>query len=89
MVQGPRRAIAGVTWDVNDRLTLDFEYSSDAYVVETGGGLRTGTSKAIIERRSPFNFGATYRFGRPGRAVGILHVRVGNRCAAQLLAEPV
>lgn len=68
--KGPVAPFAGVTWDVNDRLTLDFEYSSDAYVVETGGGLRTGTSKAIIERRSPFNFGATYRFGRRGELSG-------------------
>lgn len=64
--KGPVAPFGGVSWAVNDRLTLDFEYSSDAYTVETGGGLRGSTSTAIIQRRSPFNIGATYRFGRRG-----------------------
>lgn len=62
--KGPAAPFAALSWDVNPRLTLDLEYSSDAYTVETGGGLRSSTSTAIMTRRSPINLGATYRLGR-------------------------
>ena len=52
--RGPAALFGGIEWDVNDRLTLKAEYSSDAYVEEVA---RTG-----FDRRSPFSFGADYAF---------------------------
>lgn len=50
--RGPAAAFAGLEWQANDRLRLFAEYSSDAYTEEV--------SRGIINRRSPFNFGASY-----------------------------
>ncbi|MCX7566013.1 YjbH domain-containing protein [Sulfitobacter sp. F26169L] len=51
--RGDVAPFAGVEWQVNDKFGLKAEYSSDAYVVETGQG--------VIERKSRFNFGAEYQ----------------------------
>lgn len=51
--RGPVAPFGGVEWQVNDRLGLKVEYSSDAYVLEDGQGL--------FKRRSPLNFGAEYQ----------------------------
>lgn len=51
--RGPAAPFAGIEWQVNDKLDLKLEYSSDAYTTEV--------SKGIIRRRSPINLGAEYR----------------------------
>ncbi|RKE96914.1 YjbH domain-containing protein [Sulfitobacter guttiformis] len=51
--RGEVAPFAGVEWEVNDKLGLKAEYSSDAYTLETGLG--------VIERKSRFNFGAEYQ----------------------------
>ena len=51
--RGPVSPFAGVEWNVNDRLGLKAEYSTDAYEVETGLG--------IFTRESSLNFGAEYQ----------------------------
>lgn len=62
--RGPVAPFGGVEWQVNDDLTLMAEYSSDAYVAETGGGQFGMPTSAIMTRRSPFNFGMTYRLNK-------------------------
>lgn len=57
--RGPVAPFGGVEWQVNDRLGLKMEYSSDAYVLEAGQGL--------MRRRSPLNFGAEYQLNRSVR----------------------
>lgn len=52
--RGDAAFFGGVKWDVNSRLTLTAEYSSDDYAPEAQRGL--------IDVRSPINLGATYRF---------------------------
>jgi hypothetical protein len=52
--RGPAAPFGGIEWQVNDRLNLKAEYSSDAYEEEAE---RRGT----FRRRSPLNFGAEYQ----------------------------
>jgi len=51
--RGEAAPFAGIEWNVNDRLGLKAEYSSDAYLTETGSN--------IFERKSRLNFGAEYQ----------------------------
>lgn len=51
--RGPAALFGGVEWQVNDRLGLKVEYSSDAYDLEERQG--------IFKHRSPLNFGAEYQ----------------------------
>ncbi|MEP1587559.1 MAG: YjbH domain-containing protein [Tateyamaria sp.] len=51
--RGPVSPFAGFEWQVNDRLGLKAEYSSDAYDLETSLG--------IFSRNSSFNVGAEYQ----------------------------
>ncbi|MDO9525715.1 MAG: YjbH domain-containing protein, partial [Gemmobacter sp.] len=51
--RGPAAPFGGIEWQVNDRLGLKVEYSSDAYTLEQTQG--------VINRRSPLNFGAEYQ----------------------------
>jgi len=51
--RGPVAPFAGIEWQVNDRLGLKAEYSSDAYEPET--------SRGVFERKSRLNFGAEYQ----------------------------
>ncbi len=51
--RGPAALFGGVEWRPSDRLSFKAEYSSDAYEREV--------DFAGFERRSPFNFAATYR----------------------------
>lgn len=53
--RGDAAFFGGVQYQVNDRLVLGIEYSSDAYVPET--------TRADFEHESPINLGATYRMG--------------------------
>ena len=53
---GPAAFFGGVEWQTPvERLTFKAEYSSDAYTIET-------VTHSFFTRRSPFNFGLTYRF---------------------------
>lgn len=51
--RGPVAPFGGVEWQVNDRLGLKVEYSSDAYVPET--------SRDVFSRDSRLNFGVEYQ----------------------------
>lgn len=55
--RGDFALFGGVSYAVNDRLTLKAEYSSDAYALEGGQG--------VFERKSPFNVGVDYQIS-PG-----------------------
>lgn len=52
--RGPAAPFAGVEWQVNDKLGLKVEYSSDAYIQEA-------ETAGIFTRQSRFNFGAEYQ----------------------------
>lgn len=52
--RGPVAPFGGIEWQVNDKLGLKFEYSSDAYAEEAG-------KQGLFKRRSPLNFGAEYQ----------------------------
>lgn len=51
--RGPAALFAGVEYQATDRLTVMAEYSSDAYVLETGQGMRY---------RTPLNLGFRYQW---------------------------
>jgi hypothetical protein len=51
--RGPAAPFGGIEWQVNDRLGLKVEYSSDAYTLEQTQG--------VLRHRSPLNFGAEYK----------------------------
>ena len=51
--RGDAALFAGVAWRASDRLTLEAEYSSDAYDNEQ--------SRGLVDPSSPLNFGLTYR----------------------------
>ena len=53
--RGDAALFGGVEYQVNEKLSLKAEYSSDAYADEAA---RRGT----FDRRSPFNFGLEYQF---------------------------
>lgn len=52
--RGPIAFFGGATYDVNDKITLLAEYSSDAYSLEAARG--------TFVPLTPFNFGASYQF---------------------------
>ncbi|MGJ8543826.1 MAG: YjbH domain-containing protein [Sulfitobacter sp.] len=52
--RGPAAPFGGVEWQVNDKLGLKAEYSSDAYLPET-------VQRDVFTRKSRFNFGAEYQ----------------------------
>ncbi|MDQ2090541.1 YjbH domain-containing protein [Marimonas arenosa] len=60
--RGPVAAFGGVSFQANDRLSFKAEYSSDAYVEETGGGQDPGAN--LLTRKSPWNFGFDYQVNR-------------------------
>jgi hypothetical protein len=64
--RGPASLFAGLRWQVNDRLTLSAEYSSDDRSRQ-----QAGDTDGLV---SPFNFGLQYRMG-PGTVLGaqLLH----------------
>ena len=51
--KGDFAPFAGVSYKVNDKLTVKAEYSSDAFVQEVAAG--------IMEHKSPFNFAVDYQ----------------------------
>ncbi|WP_187298109.1 YjbH domain-containing protein [Jannaschia donghaensis] len=66
LFRGDAALFGGVQYEVNDRLTLKAEYSSDAYVAEV--------ERDIIDIETPLNFGFDYAV-RPNVRVGgyVLH----------------
>ena len=64
--RGDAAVFGGIEWDVNDRLTLLAEYSSDAYILEEGQGI-------FQEAASPFNFGLSYEY-QPGVQLGAYYM---------------
>ena len=59
--RGPAAAFGGLSWAVNDRVTLKAEYSSDGQTMETD------PQRYMFARTSPLNFGVDYRLGRRGQ----------------------
>jgi hypothetical protein len=55
--RGDVAPFGGVTFKVNEKLTLIAEYSSDAYLVEEN-------DEGVFEVKSPVNFGIEYRQGK-------------------------
>lgn len=60
--RGPVAAFGGLSYQANDRLSFKAEYSTDAYVEETGGGQDPGAN--LFQRKSPWNFGVDYKISR-------------------------
>ena len=79
--RGPAAPFAGVEWQVNDRLGLKAEYSSDAYTLEAE---RRGT----FERKSPFNFGVEYQVSDGVRLGGYSMYGTEFGLVAQLTLNP-
>jgi hypothetical protein len=52
--RGDMAPFAGIEWQVNDRLGLKVEYSSDDYT-------REAQERQVFDRRSPLNFGVEYQ----------------------------
>ncbi len=59
--RGDAAFFGGISYALNDRVTLMAEYSSDAYTLESSQGLPADR----FVHRSPLNFGVNYRL-RPG-----------------------
>ena len=57
--RGPAAPFASVIWQATPKLALMAEYSSDAYVTETGREPSRNTTP-ILDRESDFSFGASY-----------------------------
>lgn len=57
--RGPAAPFASVIWQASPKLALMAEYSSDAYLTETGREPSRNTTP-ILDRDSDFSFGATY-----------------------------
>ena len=72
--RGDFSAFGGLSYQVNDRLQFQVEYSSDNYDLETTSG--------AFDHGSPFNFGASYFF-KNGTQVSLYHA-YGNEIGAQV-----
>lgn len=57
LFRGDAAPFAGIEWQVNDRIGLKAEYSSDAYVEAAG-------SRKTFDRKSPFSFGIEYQVSK-------------------------
>ena len=79
--RGPFAPFAGVEYQLNDRLTLKAEYSSDAYVTEAG-------ERGILEIESPFNFGAEYRVSERIRLGGYYLYGTSFGFSANIVLNP-
>lgn len=58
--RGPAAPFGGIEWMPNDRTSVKFELSSDAYVTET-------QTTSVFERKSSYNFGVEYQATRRTR----------------------
>lgn len=54
--RGPMSPFGGIVWDVDERVSVKAEYSSDAYASETARG--------VFDRQSRLNFGLEYQVQR-------------------------
>lgn len=70
---GDAALFGGVQWQATDKLMLTAEYSSDAYTQEDG---------LAFDRKSPFNFGATYKV-RPNTRLSLNYL-YGSELGVQL-----
>ncbi|MBO6774188.1 MAG: YjbH domain-containing protein [Marinibacterium sp.] len=52
--RGPMAPFGGIEWQLNEKLGVKLEYSSDAYVIET-------QRSNVFEQKSSFNFGVEYQ----------------------------
>ncbi len=73
--RGDAAAFGGLSWDVNDKLRFEVEYSSDDYELEQ-------TRASGFDRASPWNFGVDYTFDN-GNVVSLYHL-YGTEVGAQL-----
>lgn len=83
--RGDIAPFGGLSYKVNDRLTLSAEYSSDAYNPERGtdpGAPFANTRAPLFERRSSVNFGLDYRF-KGGTQLSVYSL-YGDTIGAQL-----
>lgn len=76
--RGDVAPFAGLEWQVNDKLGLKAEYSSDAYLPETRRG--------VFTRKTRFNFGAEYQLSDSVRLGGyyLYGSEIGVNVAIQL-----
>lgn len=59
--KGPYAAFGGVSYQVNDRINLKAEYSSDAYSAEMSPDITNPSAAPLFQRKSPWNFGIDYK----------------------------
>lgn len=78
--RGDMAPFAGVSWAVNDRLTLKAEYSSDAYLEER--------SRNDYEYKSPLSIGASYRIGQFTEASAYLNHGANIGFQVSMLFDP-
>lgn len=64
--RGQYAPFGGIEWQVNDRLGLKVEYSSDAYRLET-------RRSSVFERKSPLNFGVEWQ-AKPRTRIGAYYL---------------
>lgn len=64
--RGPYAPFGGIEWQVNDRLGLKVEYSSDAYILES-------RRSSVLQRDSPFNFGIEWQ-AKPRTRIGAYYL---------------
>ena len=74
--RGPVAPFGGVSFELNDKVTLLAEYSSDAYALEE--------SRGIYVQESPFNFGVRYQL-TPSTSVSAYYM-YGNAIGFQVTA---
>ncbi|MEM8578538.1 MAG: YjbH domain-containing protein, partial [Pseudomonadota bacterium] len=78
--RGPVAPFGGIEWQVNDKLGLKVEYSSDAYEPET--------SRGVFTRASRLNFGAEYQYSERLRLGGYWMYGQEIGITAQLQLNP-
>ena len=79
--RGDVAPFAGVEWQVNDKLSLKAEYSSDDYTLEAA-------NRGTFERKSPFNFGVEYQLNRSIRLGGYYLYGSELGFNAQIVLDP-
>ncbi|MCG7573293.1 YjbH domain-containing protein [Phaeobacter sp. CNT1-3] len=83
--RGDIAPFGGLSYRVNDRLTVSAEYSSDAYAAESGADPSapfTGPGAPLFDRKSSVNFGLDYRF-KGGTQLSVYSL-YGDTIGAQL-----
>ena len=78
--RGPVAPFGGIEWQVNDRLGLKAEYSSDAYELETRQG--------VIRQRTALNFGVEWQTNKRTRIGAYYLYGVEAGLSAQIQLNP-